>query len=220
MGIRGAVRDFLELLGVPMEAVTTGVITTQRLLIPEPVMCGSAPALQLQLFRRQLFRVTSQGGGGGGLRGEGRAGAAQRCDECPVCHVLLLQRGEEYSRQIENFEALRAMVVKEAAAYGCSLGVQQGGGSLREQLQSFANASVIVAAHGAGLSNILVMPPGGLVVELMPMLPHVNLCYMDLAIKLRIRHTAVLHANAHMMNPAFKADLPRVIEPQTLNPKP
>ena len=74
MGIRGAVRDFLELLGVPMEAVTTGVITTQRLLIPEPVMCGSAPALQLQLFRRQLLRVTSQGGGGGGWGGKAEQG--------------------------------------------------------------------------------------------------------------------------------------------------
>ena len=56
------------------------------------------------------------------------------------------------------------------------------------------------------------MPSGGLVVELMPMLPHVSLCYMDLAIKLRIRHTAVLHAHAHMENPASKADLLRVIE--------
>jgi len=148
MGIRGAVRDLLELLGVPLEAVTTGVMTTQRLLIPEPVMCGSAPAIQLQLFRRQLLRATSQGGG---LGGGGRAGVAQRCDECPVCHVLIMQRGEKYSRQIENFEALRAMVVVEAAAYGCSVGVQQGEGSLLEQLQSFCNASVIVAAHGAGL---------------------------------------------------------------------
>ena len=69
VGIGGAVKGFLELLGVPMEVVATGVITAQRLLIPEPVMCGSAPALQLHLLRREMLRslsVTSQRGGGGG----------------------------------------------------------------------------------------------------------------------------------------------------------
>ena len=40
--------------------------------------------------------------------------------------------------------------------------------------------------------------------------PYVYALRADLAIKLRLRHTAVLHAYAHMETPYFEADLPRV----------
>ena len=60
-------------------------------------------------------------------------------------------------------------------------------GSLRAQLLVFAGASVVVAVHGAGLANLIMVRPGALVIEIMPMRPDVNACYMDLAVKLRLR---------------------------------
>ncbi len=41
------------------------------------------------------------------------------------------------------------------------------GMKFREQVELFASAAVVVSMHGAGLSNIAFMPPGGLVVELL-----------------------------------------------------
>ena len=58
---------------------------------------------------------------------------------------------------------------------------------MRAQVQLFSTAEVVVAPHGAGLANIVMMPPGGAVIELVGSVvrnPHflnlgkaVGLCY-------------------------------------------
>jgi hypothetical protein len=58
----------------------------------------------------------------------------------------------------------------------------------------------VVAMHGAGLTNMLVMNPGSFVFEIMPTQPDVNICYLSMATKLKLRHVGVLEKDIHMDN--------------------
>lgn len=57
----------------------------------------------------------------------------------------------------------------------------EGQGPILQQLQKFATASLIVAPHGAGLSNIMVSPLHTPVLEIGP--SGCSICYMHLAVK-------------------------------------
>ena len=226
--LHGATGFFLALLGVRTEAIITGNVTAARLSVSEPVACGSASSIQLFLLRRELWRrlplplaVRDRWGDSWGPGASGRVTAREREAGERVtgdsgdrgkgrrCLIVLLRRQEAVPRGLSNFEDLRAMVTEEASGYGCELAVHAGNEPVREQLRLFQRASVAVGAHGAGLSNIIAMPPGGLVVEIMPTAPTVNLCYMDMALKLKLRYSVVLHLAADM-DSVFAADVPRV----------
>lgn len=56
-----------------------------------------------------------------------------------------------------------------------------GTGPIISQLQLFATASLIVAPHGAGLSNMVVSPLHTPVLEIGP--PDCTACYVHLAVK-------------------------------------
>ena len=64
-------------------------------------------------------------------------------------------------RRIANFDAVGPIFER----HGIDLFVADGL-SLAEQVRTFANASTIVAVHGAGLANIIFTPPGAAVVIL------------------------------------------------------
>ena len=65
----------------------------------------------------------------------------------------------------------------------------------------FYNSDVIVAPHGAGLSNIVACRPKTIVVEFMPAYPHVNICYMSMAFKLGLYYVSIAVQNADQYNP-------------------
>jgi hypothetical protein len=58
----------------------------------------------------------------------------------------------------------------------------------------------VVALHGAGLTNMIVMKPGSFVFEIMPTNPEVNICYLSMATKLKLRHVVVIQEAIHMEN--------------------
>ena len=53
--------------------------------------------------------------------------------------------------------------------------------SLNVTMQWFHGAALVVAPHGAGLSNIYFSRPGTFVIEGVCNVPHVNLCFQRLA---------------------------------------
>jgi capsular polysaccharide biosynthesis protein len=58
--------------------------------------------------------------------------------------------------------------------------VDPAGLTIDEEIRTFAEADVVVSAHGAALTNMLFMNPGALVIELFPA-SHVMQCYWKLA---------------------------------------
>ncbi len=213
-----------------------GIITAAQLLVPEPVTCGSAPPTLLYLMRSELLRrlapVRLAGAGAGEARDatgaekavlekvesltpnergdDRRGGERQDRESRQACHVVVIRREKGLPRGIANVQEFEFAVAGEAERYGCTIAKHLGDGPLLDQLLTFSNASVVVGAHGAGLSNLLVLPPRSLVLELMPMMPQVNLCYMDLAVKLGLRYSFVPHPDAHMEGKEFEANVAQV----------
>jgi len=73
--------------------------------------------------------------------------------------------------------------------YGGALPIRmfRGNESLEEIVKIFRGAKVLIAAHGAGLANMMFMPEGGMVVEFRPS-SWPNRCFIDLANNIGITH--------------------------------
>lgn len=63
--------------------------------------------------------------------------------------------------------------------------------TLQEQIAAFAEASIVVGAHGAGLTNVLFSLPGVTVIELM-MDSYVNWCFRNLAALKQAKYGCVI----------------------------
>ena len=57
-----------------------------------------------------------------------------------------------------------------------------------ETMLMFNNAQMIIAPHGAGLSNILFSKPGTVILDLQCKAPWVRVCFRNLAFKLGMRY--------------------------------
>jgi hypothetical protein len=76
---------------------------------------------------------------------------------------LMLTRAPGLPRQIQNMSE----VTKLLAEYNVKL-VDPANFSPLEQLQIFSNCSLLIGAHGAGLTNLAFTPPGSKIIELLP----------------------------------------------------
>ena len=65
--------------------------------------------------------------------------------------------------------------------------------SFADQVRLFSTAEVVVGPHGAGFSNVMFMPAGGLLVELNPF-RRVKPCYFSLASAVGVRYACVTDA--------------------------
>jgi len=68
----------------------------------------------------------------------------------------------------------------------------------REQIEILRNTKVLVAQHGAGLSNMIWMKPGTLVIEIQPPLPQtIDSIFSNLAAAAGLRHTLFRQEHEH-----------------------
>jgi capsular polysaccharide biosynthesis protein len=89
---------------------------------------------------------------------------------------LYVTRGQRrFTRRIENEEE----VLTTLGPLGFDV-IDPGALSVAEQVRLFAEAEIVVGAHGAGLTNIAFCSPGATVIELFPA-DYVNVCYWALA---------------------------------------
>ena len=99
---------------------------------------------------------------------------------------IFVTRGSARLRRLLNEQA----VVAALSAAGFET-FQPASGNHHEQVEMFRNADVVVAVHGAALTNLLFCRPGTLVVELFAQ-DHVKSTYLWLAHCLGLRHVAVV----------------------------
>jgi len=88
---------------------------------------------------------------------------------------LYISRRDSYNRKLENEEEVETLV----ASYGFEI-VSLTGMPMTEQIALFTGATHVVAAHGAGLTNIVFCKPVTKILEI-HMLPYISWCYRRLA---------------------------------------
>ena len=79
----------------------------------------------------------------------------------------------------------------------------------RSQIEAFRSARIIVAVHGAALTNLLFCQPGALVIELFPS-NHIKSTYCWLAMRMGLRYRAVIGFSGDYLQ-AFSVKVPLVI---------
>jgi capsular polysaccharide biosynthesis protein len=89
---------------------------------------------------------------------------------------LYITRGSSKNNRAVLNEA-EVIAALQARGFAC---VDPGALTIDEEIRTFAEADVVVSAHGAALTNMVFMSPGALVIELFPA-SHVMPCYWKLA---------------------------------------
>lgn len=113
--------------------------------------------------------------------------------------LMFFSRGGAKQRRLKNEAALQA--VAERKGFRCFEAVS---GNHPEQVLRFGNADVVVAVHGAGLTNLLFARPGATVIELFPE-NCVKSTYLWLASRMGVAHHALLGTKGDY-NQAFEID--------------
>ena len=104
----------------------------------------------------------------------------------PMPSALYVDRSDSSTRPLQNEAAIRRALGERGFTP-----IRLTGLDLDTQALLFASAQVIVAPHGAGLTNILFARPGARVIELMPD-RLANWCYRRLAAMLGLHYDAVI----------------------------
>lgn len=97
------------------------------------------------------------------------------CDDSSARKKIYISRSDTNIRRILNEDEIASFLSKEGFEIICP-----GSLSFEKQVEIFKNANVIVAPHGAGLTNIVFSPRGSWIIELFPE-DYINGCYWALA---------------------------------------
>jgi capsular polysaccharide biosynthesis protein len=196
--LRGYQREYLELLDIAparLVKVPRGTIVACRDLV-----------VPTQLFRHPRMRRGIEW-----LRGR----LAQHMATGAPGDRLFLSRKDSATRVMLNEDALADAL----AALGFRT-IVAGAMSVVEQVAAFSRARVVVAPHGAGLTNLMFAPPGTLVLEI----ASANIGHMDdfrlIAQQMDQRMVTVvaddlgpeLPPDEHPMHRSYRCDVPAVME--------
>jgi capsular polysaccharide biosynthesis protein len=96
-------------------------------------------------------------------------------DTSPASEVIYVARSDSGQRAMLNEPEMIEALAREDVRI-----VVPGEHSVREQAAIFNRASIVIGAHGAGLTNIVFCRPGAIVYEIMPSF-YINPCFRRLA---------------------------------------
>ncbi len=124
---------------------------------------------------------------------------------------LYISRRDTRNRRLENEDEVENLVSSCGFEVVCLTGMP-----LAEQIELFAGATHVIAAHGAGLTNIVFCRPATNILEI-HMLPYISWCYRRLAGVYALNYgciwasatfrTAAIHDATYYLKPSFLADV-------------
>lgn len=153
-------RDTLQLLGVTadqiIDAQRVEFVSASNLIVPSlPGVPGIMPGWACQYLRNRLMRTSDR--------------------SRPTPPRIYVSRSKATRRRVDNEGELVQLLEKHDFTV---VRLEELG--FEEQVRLFSQAEVIVAAHGAGLANLVFSRKGTKVLEIQS--PHwVNACYFDLS---------------------------------------
>ena len=119
--------------------------------------------------------------------------------------LLFVSRGNTRLRRLVNEAELMAALLDFDFEFFVPKSNDHG-----SQIEAFRSARIVVAVHGAALTNLLFCQPGALVIELFPS-NHIKSTYCWLAMRLGLRYRAVIGFSGDYLQ-AFSIKIPLVIE--------
>ena len=159
--------NWLGIIGIPSNRIIEGTIAANTLIVPEMGRCG-APSLTQINWLRTIIPST-----------------------IPVHpnSIILIKRTRK--RVMQKFNAIQQLVENFANEHRLEFVLHDDSSlpSIPEQLQRFANASIIIGPHGAGMVNIIASKRRTCLIEFSPTDP--NICYMRLSVLLGHNYIAV-----------------------------
>ena len=164
----------LRFLGINPERLVTGLSRAKVVYMPQSTPCGFAHPQSLQILSK-LYRDR----------------ISVRYPNITRNGLVLVHRSG--TRRFTHATAIRSALLSLAAETGLvfELYPDLPPPSMETSMRMFAGAAVVVAPHGAGLSNVVYASPGTYVVEAVCNPPHVNMCYQWAAHVLGMRYHAL-----------------------------
>ena len=161
--VGGSLAQLLEIIGLDKSRLISGVTRARIVYQPRATGCGFANVQESQTLSR-LYRDYIR-----------RAFPSQ-----PRNRLILIRRSgsRKFTEQKQIIEVLKRVARDYNLTY--TLFNDRPTPSLNDTMMMFHSAVIIVAPHGAGLSNVFFSQPGTYVVEGVCNLPHVNLCFQRL----------------------------------------
>jgi len=167
--------SLLATVGVPGNRVIEGTVLSDVTLLPEPTPCGTPPAVLLQLLRRTILLKNDN------------FGIHRLLDPSVECRILIIRR--KATRRITNHDDLILGIKNYFTT--CAIHVHTGDESTIQQMTLFRSSSLVIAPHGAGLTNIIACRKRTLVFEFLVPGYHVNICYMSMSFKLQLNYISM-----------------------------
>jgi capsular polysaccharide biosynthesis protein len=137
--------EMLSMLGQPTEPLPPGWIKAKRLFFPSPFILEgdhfTRPRYGSTLLKELLNPLL------------GKPVAPRR--------KLYLSRDDAVVRRVTNQAELDGVLASYGFESVCAAGM-----TMRDQIDLFRSCSWLVSAHGAGLSNMVFMPPGSVITEM------------------------------------------------------
>jgi len=157
-----------DLLG--LKSAVFGVIRAETVFIPRPTACGG------ELNGKWVRRIRPR-----------FVGLNDFLLNASTRQMIICKRGEGSVRALTNHQDIVRTV---RSLWNGEVLEHTGRGSFADQMRLFAVAHGILGPHGAGLSNMVFMPSGSVVVEVLPTMGsnRLNPCYIVLAYTLRHRY--------------------------------
>ncbi|VDI67483.1 Hypothetical predicted protein [Mytilus galloprovincialis] len=163
------VMKWLKLIKVDEKNVIDGTILADTLFVPEVGLCGRPSMEQIQWLRNTILPNVHRTS----IRNS----------------VLLIKRTKR--RVMPNFNKIQILVENFAKQANLDFIVHDDRSlpSLEIQLERFANSSIVIGPHGAGMVNLIATQRGTCVVEFTPV--ESNVCYMSLSYNLGLNYVSV-----------------------------
>ena len=173
-GEDSALRDFLKILGISAERTVIGTVRAKVAYMPRGTPCGFALVHETQLFS-QIMRRHIQTNMSPKKRNK----------------IMMIRRtGLRHFRYDDYIQkALRELA--DEYKLGFVVFPDNPTPPLPDTMKMFYEAVVVVAPHGAALSNLIFSKPGTLVIEGVCNPPHVNMCFQRVAHVLGHRYHGV-----------------------------
>ena len=165
--------EILETLGLSRDRVITGWIRADIAYVPRATSCGTPNTLEMQYFQHYNYQFIK------------RNLLVQ--NDIKRNNLILIKRSGR--RHFINHTLIEQLLNKTSKEFGFKFVVfgDNPPPALNETMILFSLASIVVAPHGAGLSNLVFGRSGTLVIEGLCNRPYTNLCYQRTAYALGMR---------------------------------